>query len=267
MMRATDRMNEAAALWAKGHTAAEIARRLGLASKHAVNQMAYRNRALFPERSAAFRGAHGRAAAQGIVGDWSEADIAKAEEAWRAGSAASEIARLVGRSRSAVLGLMHRCRSRFPMRTTLSTPPEPRPVRVRAKREATPARTKPVEAPAHPTPKAEPARVKAVSRQAVPPVPVEPPAHAEQPAAGGKYRHRDNPVLESRPTPFMALAADQCHWPLVDFDDRSGADMPCCGAKTVRGLYCGPHANRAAGPGTRTERHAERSLLRHGRAK
>lgn len=237
MTRAADRINEAADLWAKGHTAAEIARKLGLVSKHAVNQLAHRNRALFPQRSIAFHGEHGRAAARGDVGDWSEADIAKAAAAWRDGKTSGEIARMVGRSRSAVVGVMHRHRNRFPLRMVPSTQPKPKP-------STTTADTASLRSAALGTPRGS----------------------VERPLGGATFRHRDKPVFDSRPTPFMALAAGQCRWPLVDFHDGSGADMPCCGAKTRHGSYCGPHANRAAGSGTREERRAERTLLRHGRS-
>lgn len=239
MKTAPETINAAAELWAKGHSAAEIARALGFVSKSAVNQMAHRNRSLFPERSLAFRGVHGRAAARGEAGDWCEADIDKAANAWRDGKSSSEIARLVGRSRSAVVGVMHRNRARFPLRGITGGA---------AVKKVAPK----VEKNVRPS-----SRLTALGASAV---------SVERPPSGLAFQHRGKPVFGSRPTPFMALAAGQCRWPLVDLLDASGADMPCCGAPVVRLSYCGPHANRAAGAGTYSERDADRALLLYGRA-
>lgn len=240
MKTAPEMINAAAELWAKGHSAAEIARALGFVSKSAVNQMAHRNRSLFPARSLAFRGVHGRAAARGEPGDWSDADLDKAAGAWRDGKSSSEIARLVGRTRSAVVGVMHRDRTRFPLRGITGG--------AAVKNMATPKADKTVRPSS---------RLAALGAAAV---------SVEQPVSGLAFKHRDKPVFGSRPTPFMALAADQCRWPLVDLLDEASADMPCCGAPVVRLSYCGPHANRAAGSGTYSERDADRALILYGRA-
>lgn len=238
-----EQINQAAALWAEGLTAAEIADRLGMVSKAAVNQMATRNRPLFPHRPRSFHGRNGRSDMLAGIDPWSDAEIARAEAAWRDGKGTSEIARLLGRTRNSVAGIMNRHRARFPLRT-VSAPRVPAASRK--------VREKPAETACRPSSRLADLGAPSVS--------------IDLPGAGFQFEHRDKPVFGSRPTPFMALDANQCRWPLVDLHDASGADMPCCGAPIVAGRYCVPHANRAAGPGTKSERNAPRLLLRQGRA-
>lgn len=197
--------------------------------------------------------------------------IDRAADLWSRGHTAAEIAAALGLPSKAAMQMMaSRNRALFPARGKSfcgtrgraaerarseakggAVPEDRTAARGKEKREAASraAPEPPAEAPAKAAvtrPSARLAGLVAVTRPAEP-VP-----------SGRLYRHRGKALPGSRPTPFLALGAFQCSWPLVDLDDVTTADMPCCGGRTEGGPYCAGHAAVSAGAGTASERKAGR---------
>lgn len=184
---------------------------------------------------------------------WTDERISTAEKMWRDGDSASSIADVIrcGVSRSAVLGIMSRERDRFPLRgekeARISVPRTKKP---EAEKSANFARTPKVQKPvggSTPDFKAEKrsARLANLGVNVV----QAPAATASQP-----FPHRGAALEGGAPegVRFKDLTFRQCAWPLTDFKDADGPDMPCCGLLTRGGdqpdsSYCSGHAARSRG--------------------
>ncbi|MEO1989651.1 MAG: GcrA family cell cycle regulator [Martelella sp.] len=204
----TDEMHaEAKALWAGDWRAVDICERLGCdAARFLERRLALPDD--FPARSA------GRA-------DFCEAEIAVAAKAWGAGQSCAAIGALLDRSRNSIAALAQRRRALFPGRAELK--PD-----VLADKAAVAA----------PAPKRTPgqgsARLAAVGINAV---------RADVKAPTHEYDFSDRKLAGVAPVPFAeAIVAGGCRFPVGDAAAPDGADMPCCGAKTLFGkAWCKAH--------------------------
>ena len=197
--------------------------------------------------------------------EWAAEDIETAAKMWADGKSASEIGRVVRRSREAVLGQMHRKRDLFPKRpqgVIRQRPPgrlfhrkaevladEPGDD-VRVGDEAltyVQARINEIRAvvPRHsPAAKALMAAdrqrpAKASTRQKPDTLPDRILPHGW---ARGENDFRLYVLPECQPVEFADLTRAQCHFPLSRVEDVSGKTMPCCGAAVLKGLsYCADH--------------------------
>ncbi|RFB95201.1 hypothetical protein B5K11_09620 [Rhizobium leguminosarum bv. trifolii] len=177
---------------------------------------------------------------------WTDERIDLAERMWKDGQSATAIAaKLRGVSRNAVLGVMNRKRDRFPLRggkagIGRNVPMSPKEKKGRAAAKA-PKQPKPqFEAP---KPTARLADLGVIARV--------PKATSE-----AKFPHRGAVLPGGAPqgVAFALLTHWQCGWPLTDFEDADGPDMPCCGRRR-RGqdapdsAYCAEHAAISRGEG------------------
>lgn len=161
---------------------------------------------------------------------WTEARMEHAAKLWRDGLSAAAIAtKLGGVSRNAVIGKVNRRPDIFaPRREKQQRKVEPRPKET----------------------KQHAARPKATAGLFRAPAKVVEPATAPifAPARKpGLYRHRGLPIKGTGSVPFALLGTFQCSWPLTDFEDAGGPEMPCCGRPRRGGLvpdssYCLEHA-------------------------
>ncbi|MBB2841438.1 UNVERIFIED_ORG: GcrA cell cycle regulator [Rhizobium etli] len=173
---------------------------------------------------------------------WTEERIALAEKMWKDGQSATLIAAKVqGVSRNSVLGIMNRERARFPLRGKGkgATEAKPRAAREKVVREQKPAK------PQVSKPKV-PARLASFGLI----------AYAPKPTSSTPFPHRGAVLEGGAPAgvPFIDLTSRQCAWPLTDFRDADGPDMPCCGLPrrgedTPDSAYCPGHAAISRGEG------------------
>ncbi|WP_283196654.1 GcrA family cell cycle regulator [Rhizobium sp. BT04] len=171
---------------------------------------------------------------------WTEARIELAEKMWRDGSSAARIAAEIGGvTRNAVLGIMNRKRDRFPLKSDNAAAPK----RFRTAVVARPPRAaKPVKAPA---PKIERPKPSAMLSDLG--VRVDMPTRPS-----GPFQHRGVILDQSKVVPFVNVSSSSCRWPLTDFGDAGGPDMPCCGRQHRGGTspdsaYCPEHASVSRG--------------------
>lgn len=171
---------------------------------------------------------------------WTEERIELAAKMWRDGSSAAYIATTIGGvTRNAVLGIMNRKRDRFPLKSDNPVAPK----RFRSAAVARPPRAaKRVKAPA---PKIE--RPKPSAMLADLGVRVDMPTRPS-----GPFQHRGVILDQSKVVSFVNVSSSSCRWPLTDFADADGPDMPCCGRPRRGGTppdsaYCAEHASVSRG--------------------
>lgn len=175
---------------------------------------------------------------------WTEQNTAVMKEMWLDGQPASAIARRLNCSRNAVIGKIYRMKGGLPQR---------------------PARARKVSSPSS-SPGQSQARSSRLNSFNVPAIrkvraaaiasPVADPnqdMHHVSPWVEGAERGARSDLSRFRlagvdPKPFAALGRHECRFPLVCFEDKSGPDMPCCGAETdPLSAYCDAHMAVAAG--------------------
>jgi len=179
-------------------------------------------------------------AAQSI---WTETEFQAAIKMRADGRSAAEIARELGKTRNAVMGIMHRNRDVFPKKET------PAPMVGRPRKDGTPPRQRHHMTTTSSRPIVETPRV------------VAPPVLPEEPIV-----EIEAAPIAAEPVTFLAVSDRQCKWPLWAFPANPGGDGLCCGARIELGeTYCGPHWVRARGKGTRSEQTAVDLLARAAR--
>ncbi|MDO3434357.1 GcrA family cell cycle regulator [Rhizobium sp. CBN3] len=178
---------------------------------------------------------------------WTDERIDLAERMWKDGKTATAIAaRLPGISRNAVLGVMNRHRERFPLRGAKAGQPKaPRVPKPKAEKSAKTAK---------------PSGGSTLNFRATKPsamlsslgVRVQ----APKPSSAQPFPHRGAALHGGAPGGilFVDLTSRQCAWPLTDFGDADGPDMPCCGLPRRGGdqpnsAYCAGHAAASRGEG------------------
>lgn len=168
---------------------------------------------------------------------WSEDDIAQAVKMWAAGLSSTAIGRHFKVSRSAVLGLAHRNRDRFPQRAPLNSKtmePWERKAAVMERRQKKAASLR--------------AAHDRKPRAAKPAKPTIVPQWIEE--AGTTQRHDLSKFQLAGTTPvaFVELGRNQCRFPFECMETKSGPETPCCGASTEElQSYCQAHRLVLAG--------------------
>ena len=159
--------------------------------------------------------------------DWNDDTLAKLRDLHKAGFACSYIAGVLGTTRNAVIGKIHRMGLNGKVYT-----PSPRAERPKA--AASPPKRRP---PAQPKPIPRP---RIVPRQPEPPMlEVLPLPNAWEPIAG------------TEPVALVDLDRGMCKWPVSD------RPFLFCGCKAEEGAsYCPSHQRRSLGTGTPSERKA-----------
>lgn len=168
---------------------------------------------------------------------WTDETKAQAAKLWNDGVSAGQIAVAMNVSRNTVIGMVNRNRALFRRKSSDVVKPAPingetpKLVVDKIALRPAPARPKPEEKPTYVKPSALGASLGLHMRSTSPPK--------------ANFAHAGTAGIAG-PVPFMDLTSKQCHWPLNDFNDRSGADMPCCGQAIVPGRsYCQNHLNLA----------------------
>ena len=194
---------------------------------------------------------------------WTDDLLDTAQRLWDEGRSAAQIAAQLGFTRNAVVGAVYRNRARFRRRREegqkvdiARKPARIEPAKQQVKKPSAP---KAIQA----TPAGKPQTTGERRTRPTGLLNSMFPALEGGPVAGstGAYRHRDRILGDQEPVPFAALKAGDCKWPLTDFSDPSGPDMPCCGAPTL-GSYCEAHRAHSRGRGSVSERQAVRDLLK-----
>lgn len=192
---------------------------------------------------------------------WSEQDVFTASKLWREGKSGAEIAKRLGVSRNAVLGLAHRRRDLFPATGRVSskqTIEKRKPsmwteavlvdASCRWKRgesldelaAATGATLSALTGLLHRRRDLFPARARAKSKRPETPV-VMPVFEAVTPKPSSNDFGRFQ-IAGTEPIAFADLKANQCRFPLECFEAVSGPTTPCCGAPTNElASYCSGH--------------------------
>ncbi len=210
-----ERILAASKMWKETRmSAAKIAAKLGC-PRNAVIGIAHRKRDLFPSRQT---GGDFKTSAL----PWSRQDLDTAAMLWQQGRTDREIARILGIKRDRVIMARRTHATMFPERER-SLPP---------RREYHP--------PAQTSARLASLGLKASGRG--------------EGDGGRRYRHAGQAVDPKAVTPFAALTSRQCSWPLTNFEDADGPDMPCCGCQR-RGSaetgwtssYCAHHAELSSG--------------------
>lgn len=163
-------------------------------------------------------------------GDWSEETLKEAAALRKEGKSAAQIARAIGRSRSAVLGKAYRLPEKFPPRGAVGRSGSVRHVIEKLREPRIPV-----------------ARAKEEVPMRTPRLPK--PATVDVPDGwlreAGQHVRNDLSVFALKgvpPTAFSDLGRNACRFPLQAAEVKGGPDMPCCGAKTDDGKsYCGAH--------------------------
>ncbi|OAB57517.1 hypothetical protein AY599_23615 [Leptolyngbya valderiana BDU 20041] len=183
---------------------------------------------------------------------WSDADYAEAKRLWAAGESAAQIAAVVGRSRNAVCGMVHRNPADFAKRRT---------------RRAAPKRSNPAPAPkragARPPAATPPARRAAPgSRSGAGDLPdksdVRKPTRSRRKSdqnAERPFPLRDDGLpLRAAPVAFEDVPAGRCRWPVdLGLDAPGGPAMVVCGApvshagsqRSMARTHCPAHLAKA----------------------
>jgi GcrA cell cycle regulator len=159
-----------------------------------------------------------------MKGAWNSSQVTMLEEMWAAGLSGSEIGAAVGKSRSAVLGMVRR--RKLPFRVTLQRRPPGLPAKPKRKLYMTARRKAAVHVSADiPMPKPEPVQF---------------------------LDDVWSPLTGARPVTMEALAKGMCKWPIGE-----GRPYLFCGCPAMDGRsYCASHDARSKGNGTSYERHA-----------
>ncbi|MBY5763608.1 hypothetical protein HFO06_10965 [Rhizobium leguminosarum] len=181
---------------------------------------------------------------------WTDERLDLAERMWKDGKTATAIAaKIRDVSRNSVLGIMNRKRDRFPLRGGPASVGRNIPMSPKEKvRKVAPA--KPVQPP---KPKQQQFEApKATARLADLGII----ARLPKPTAEARFPHRGAVLKGGAPegVSFSALGHWQCAWPLTNFEDADGPDMPCCGRRrrgqdAPNSAYCAEHAAVARGEG------------------
>ncbi|ASS56864.1 GcrA family cell cycle regulator [Rhizobium leguminosarum] len=180
---------------------------------------------------------------------WTPERLDLAEKLWKDGNSATVIAaRLPGISRNAVLGVMNRERARFPYRGGPAGVGRNIPMSPKEKVRKV-ATAKPVQPQ---KPKWQFEAQKATARLADLGII----ARLPKPTAEARFPHRGAVLKGGAPNgvSFSSLSHWQCAWPLTNFEDADGPDMPCCGRRrrgedAPNSAYCAEHAAVARGEG------------------
>ncbi|MEQ1403858.1 GcrA family cell cycle regulator [Neorhizobium sp. Rsf11] len=161
---------------------------------------------------------------------WSEDDVTKAAKMWADGLSSTAIGRHFKVSRSAVLGLAHRNRDRFPQRAPLNSKTMD-PIRRRAavmQRQRQKAAAKP--ASDRKAKIAKPAKMVIV------------PQFVEEAQTSQRYDLSKFQLAGTASIAFVDLGHNQCRFPFECMETRSGPATPCCGARTEElQSYCEAH--------------------------
>lgn len=164
--------------------------------------------------------------------EWPEELLKQAASLWAEGRSASQIAKVIGRSRNAVLGKAFRLPQTFPPRQ--SSRPASTVRRVIEK----------LREPRIPVARVEkPIRTPRLPRQKPADLPSNvPDGWLREP---GQHVRNDLSIFALDgvpPVAFSDLGRNACRFPLQAAEVKAGPDMPCCGAKTDDGKsYCGAH--------------------------
>lgn len=165
---------------------------------------------------------------------WTDDRLQRAARMWKEGLTAEQIAAGIGGvSRNAVLGKVHRHPDLFAprrdansrKRSVVAKVPAPKPAPALKKADG------PVEERQQQKVVRIPARLFGY------PVPLSVPVRPS-----GNFRHRGLTIGDAASIAFKDRGAFRCAWPLTDFQDPSGPDMPCCGRPRQSGSYCAEHA-------------------------
>ena len=202
---------------------------------------------------------------------WTDERRARALELWQSGQSAGEIAKVLGCSRAAVIGVVHRAglkrqdvtvvralqnmeaRIKAVPKAEADREPKPRPVKARAPVSAKP-RERVLEMVGASAPKAfgqaGPAFTFSPREEAAPHAPLSEPSPSEE-----------NP---GHPDPLMRLNSKHCRWPIGDPKAENFAF--CCRPKAnaETGPYCEEHTARARDK--RPRKHRGRRDFRTGPA-
>lgn len=173
---------------------------------------------------------------------WTKPRVAKAAAMWADGQTGSQIAKALHVTRSSVLGMMHRRREQFPLKTAAQgnrAYDRYRTPSAIAKRRA---KAKPKPQPKPKEDRMEPVRV------FVPPMPVQ-----DVPAPDAFA-----PLLGTVPALF--IEAEGCRWPVTLDGSVMDTSTHCCNARRLlKSSYCAAHKALSVGPGTESERSAVRA--------
>lgn len=180
---------------------------------------------------------------------WTDERLKIAAALWKDGCSAAVIAaKLGGISRNGVLGKMNRCRDLFPKRGGKYERRSGRVPKDIASEAMRPRKRV----------SARPPRSQKPNVEIAPAEPVEILSAILSPKPNGQrpFPHRGMVLDGGAPegVPFVNLTRWQCGWPLVEFEDADGPDMPCCGRRR-RGVdaptspYCAEHTAIARGEG------------------
>ncbi|WP_350223803.1 GcrA family cell cycle regulator [Rhizobium sp. CNPSo 4039] len=205
-----ERILAASKMWKETRmSAAKIAAKLGC-QRNAVIGIAHRKRDLFPSRQ--------------VGGDfkqssrpWSREDLSTASMLWQQGRSDREIANIMDIKRDRVIMARRSHSHMFPAR----------------ERSAPPSHD-------HQPQRQTSARLASLGLRA---------SGSGAGDGGRRYQHAGQAVDPKTVTRFSSLSSRQCSWPLTNFEDDDGPDMPCCGRQR-RGSpetgwtspYCAHHA-------------------------
>lgn len=181
------------------------------------------------------------------MSEWTKPRVAKAAAMWADGQTGSQIAKALRVTRSSVLGMMHRRREQFPLKTAAQG--NAAFGRAQAIADIT-KQPRPVAAKPKPQPKPKEDRMEPV-RVFVPPMPVQdvPAPDAFAPLPGT--------------VPALFIEAEGCRWPVTLAGSVMDTSTHCCNARRLlKSSYCAAHKALSVGPGTESERSAVRAAKR-----